>query len=85
MTAVMPHWAARYNTWFPIILTPTGVVFSLLFFPYATDSDSDCINSSVSCCTCAMSAACVAAFDTALQAPHNSIAHIAVNTAVTSL
>ena len=33
---------------------------------YATDSDSDCKNSAVSCCKGAMSAACVAAFYTVL-------------------
>ncbi len=26
------HWAARYNTWLLIELTPKGVVFSFLFF-----------------------------------------------------
>ena len=29
-------WAARYNTWLLIKLTPKGIVFSLLFFFYST-------------------------------------------------
>ena len=29
----MRPWAARYNTWLLIKLTPKGVVFSFLFFP----------------------------------------------------
>ncbi len=28
----MPIWAARYDTWLLIELTPKGVVFSLQFF-----------------------------------------------------
>ena len=30
----MPIWAARYNTWLLIKLTPKGVVFSFLFFSF---------------------------------------------------
>jgi len=30
----LPWWAARYNTWLLIKLTPKGVVFSFLFFSF---------------------------------------------------
>ena len=35
MYATAP-WAARYNTWLLIKLTPKGIVFSFLFLFYAT-------------------------------------------------
>ena len=35
LSVIFPTWAARYNTWLPIILRPKGVAFCFLFFLFS--------------------------------------------------
>jgi len=51
--SIMEHtrWAARYNTWLLIKLTPKGIVFSLLFWSTHTDMQpSIAYSAALYCC-----------------------------------